>query len=107
MHEKRKYIWRKSARQYTVVEGLSRAFVSCVCATLSFTVVLLVASIPLAIEIVTTTTLALGSKELVHEGSSPSQHGLTDLCQALLWLAWQPSKTWLGCPSYAPTRLSR
>jgi H+-transporting ATPase len=30
---------------------------------LSFTVVLLVASIPLAIEIVTTTTLALDSKE--------------------------------------------
>ena len=36
---------------------------------LSFTIVLLVASIPLAIEIVTTTTLALGSKELVHEGA--------------------------------------
>jgi len=36
---------------------------------LSFTVVLMVASIPLAIEIVTTTTLALGSKELVHHGA--------------------------------------
>ncbi|KAJ1440789.1 E1-E2 ATPase-domain-containing protein, partial [Ochromonadaceae sp. CCMP2298] len=36
---------------------------------LSFTVVLLVASIPLAVEIVTTTTLALGSKELSHEGA--------------------------------------
>jgi lipopolysaccharide export system permease protein len=36
---------------------------------LSFTVVLLVASIPLAIEIVTTTTLALGSHELVHHGA--------------------------------------
>ena len=36
---------------------------------LEFTVVLLVASIPLAIEIVTTTTLALGSKELVQEGA--------------------------------------
>jgi H+-transporting ATPase len=36
---------------------------------LSFTVVLLVASIPLAIEIVTTTTLAVGSKELAHEGA--------------------------------------
>jgi H+-transporting ATPase len=36
---------------------------------LSFTVVLMVASIPLAIEIVTTTTLALGSKELAHEGA--------------------------------------
>ena len=35
---------------------------------LSFTVVLLVASIPLAIEIVTTTTLALGSKELSKHG---------------------------------------
>mmetsp|Transcript_29117 Transcript_29117/g.62748 ORF Transcript_29117/g.62748 Transcript_29117/m.62748 type:complete len:961 (+) Transcript_29117:166-3048(+) len=36
---------------------------------LSFTVVLMVASIPIAIEIVTTTTLALGSKELSHEGA--------------------------------------
>jgi H+-transporting ATPase len=36
---------------------------------LSFTVVLLVASIPLAIEIVTTTTLALGSKEMTHDGA--------------------------------------
>lgn len=36
---------------------------------LSFTVVLLVASIPLAIEIVTTTTLAIGSKELVKHGA--------------------------------------
>lgn len=35
---------------------------------LSFTVVLMVASIPLAIEIVTTTTLALGSKELSKHG---------------------------------------
>jgi len=37
---------------------------------LSFTVVLMVASIPLAIEIVTTTTLALGSKELSKHGKS-------------------------------------
>ncbi len=36
---------------------------------LSFTVVLMVASIPLAIEIVTTTTLALGSKELSLQGA--------------------------------------
>ncbi len=36
---------------------------------LSFTVVIMVASIPLAMEIVTTTTLALGSKELSHEGA--------------------------------------
>jgi H+-transporting ATPase len=36
---------------------------------LAFVVVLMVASIPLAIEIVTTTTLALGSKELVHHGA--------------------------------------
>ena len=35
----------------------------------SFTVVLIVASIPIAIEIVCTTTLALGSKELVHHGA--------------------------------------
>jgi H+-transporting ATPase len=37
--------------------------------SLSFTVVLLVASVPLAMEIVTTTTLALGSKELSHHGA--------------------------------------
>jgi H+-transporting ATPase len=37
--------------------------------SLSFVVVLLVASIPLAVEIVTTTTLALGSKELVKSGA--------------------------------------
>jgi H+-transporting ATPase len=36
---------------------------------IGFTVVLLVASIPLAIEIVTTTTLALGSKKLVKHGA--------------------------------------
>eukprot|EP00595_Chromulina_sp_UTEXLB2642_P002324 CAMPEP_0196765008 /NCGR_PEP_ID=MMETSP1095-20130614/7376_1 /TAXON_ID=96789 ORGANISM="Chromulina nebulosa, Strain UTEXLB2642" /NCGR_SAMPLE_ID=MMETSP1095 /ASSEMBLY_ACC=CAM_ASM_000446 /LENGTH=593 /DNA_ID=CAMNT_0042122131 /DNA_START=169 /DNA_END=1947 /DNA_ORIENTATION=- len=36
---------------------------------LSFVVVLMVASIPIAIEIVTTTTLALGSKELSHHGA--------------------------------------
>ena len=36
---------------------------------LSFTVVLIVASIPLAIEIVTTTTLAVGSKELSKYGA--------------------------------------
>jgi H+-transporting ATPase len=36
---------------------------------LSFVVVLMVASIPMAMEIVTTTTLALGSKELVKHGA--------------------------------------
>ena len=36
---------------------------------LSFTVVLIVASIPLAIEIVTTTTLAVGSKEMSKHGA--------------------------------------
>ncbi len=36
---------------------------------MSFTITLLVASIPLAIEIVTTTTLAIGSKELVKSGA--------------------------------------
>jgi H+-transporting ATPase len=36
---------------------------------LSFTVVIVVASIPLAIEIVTTTTLAIGSKKLVAQGA--------------------------------------
>jgi H+-transporting ATPase len=36
---------------------------------ISFTVVLLVASIPMAMEIVTTTTLSLGSKELSNHGA--------------------------------------
>lgn len=40
---------------------------------ISFTVVLLVASIPLAIEIVTNTTLALGSKELSRQGAIVSR----------------------------------
>ena len=37
--------------------------------SVSFTVVLIVASIPIAIEIVVTTTLALGSKELSKHGA--------------------------------------
>mmetsp|Transcript_27806 Transcript_27806/g.28050 ORF Transcript_27806/g.28050 Transcript_27806/m.28050 type:complete len:957 (+) Transcript_27806:147-3017(+) len=41
--------------------------------SLGFTVVLLVASIPLAIEIVTTTTLALGSKEMSAHGAIVSR----------------------------------
>jgi len=40
---------------------------------LSFTVVLLVASIPVAIEIVCTTTLALGSRQLAKEGAIVSR----------------------------------
>ena len=48
---------------YLLVEGVG------VQEALSFTVVLLVASIPLAIEIVTTTTLAIGSKNLVKHGA--------------------------------------
>jgi len=40
---------------------------------LSFTVVLLVASIPIAIEIVCTTTLALGSRELSQDGAIVSR----------------------------------
>jgi magnesium-transporting ATPase (P-type) len=36
---------------------------------LSFAVVVLIASIPLAVEIVTTTTLAMGSRSLSHHGA--------------------------------------
>ena len=36
---------------------------------LSFTVVLIIASIPMAVEIVTTTTLALGARKLAEEGA--------------------------------------
>jgi H+-transporting ATPase len=48
---------------------LHLAHITSVVEALSFTVVLMVASIPLAIEIVTTTTLALGSKELSSHGA--------------------------------------
>lgn len=48
---------------------LHLAHITSVVEALSFTVVLMVASIPLAIEIVTTTTLALGSKDLSHHGA--------------------------------------
>jgi H+-transporting ATPase len=41
--------------------------------SLSFTIVVLVASIPMAIEIVTTSTLALGSKELSSQGAIVSK----------------------------------
>ena len=43
--------------------------------SLSFAVVVLIASIPLAIEIVTTTTLALGSKVLSVRFSFPYSSG--------------------------------
>ena len=48
---------------------LHLAHITSVVEALSFTVVLMVASIPLAIEIVTTTTLALGSSELSAHGA--------------------------------------
>lgn len=55
--------------------------------TISFTVVLIVASIPVAIEIVCTTTLALGSKELAKHGAIVTRlaaiedmAGMTMLC---------------------------
>ncbi len=58
--------------------------------TLSFTVVLMVASIPMAVEIVTTTSLALVPR------SSPTT--------APSRLFWRPSRTWQACLSCAPTR---
>ena len=42
--------------------------------SLSFTVVLIVASIPLAIEIVCTTTLALGSRQMAKYGMYSMRH---------------------------------
>lgn len=48
---------------------LHLAHITSVVEALSFTVVLMVSSIPLAIEIVTTTTLAVGSKELSKHGA--------------------------------------
>jgi H+-transporting ATPase len=48
---------------YLITQGVEFA------EALSFTIVLLVASIPLAIEIVTTTTLAIGSKKLSSHGA--------------------------------------
>jgi len=50
---------------------------------LSFTVVLLVASIPVAIEIVCTTTLALGSQQLSNEGAIVSRLAAIEDCAGM------------------------
>ena len=48
-----------------LLQGMGESFLD----ALSFTVVLLVASIPIAIEIVCTTTLALGSRQMSAHGA--------------------------------------
>lgn len=89
---------------------LHLAHITSVVEALSFTVVLMVASIPLAIEIVTTTTLALGSKELAKHGAIVTRlsaiedmAGMSILCSdktgtlTLNKMQLQPE-----CPMYAP-----
>ena len=61
---------------------------------LSYAIVLLVASIPLAIEIVTTTTLALGSKEMTKEGAIVAR-----LAGSRTWRAWLFSALTRPAPS--------
>jgi H+-transporting ATPase len=62
---------------YLLVKGVSLK------ESLSYTIVLLVASIPLAIEIVTTTTLAIGSKKLVHHGAIVAKLSAIELLAAM------------------------
>lgn len=61
-----------SAFIYLLVKGVSPR------ESASFAVVVLVASIPMAIEIVTTTTLAIGSKQLSHYGAIVSRLAAID-----------------------------
>jgi H+-transporting ATPase len=61
------------ALSYAVVLMVYRIYCSCVENSLLYLLHTQVASIPMAIEIVTTTTLALGSKELVHDGAIVSR----------------------------------
>mmetsp|Transcript_21772 Transcript_21772/g.22519 ORF Transcript_21772/g.22519 Transcript_21772/m.22519 type:complete len:1017 (-) Transcript_21772:196-3246(-) len=77
---------------------------------LSFTVVLLVASIPIAMEIVTTTTLSLGSKELSHHGAIVTRlAAIEDLAGMSILCSDKTGTLTLNkmviqddCPSYAP-----
>lgn len=61
-----------SAFIYLLVRGIEAK------SALSFAVVVIVASIPMAIEIVTTTTLAIGSKQLSHHGAIVSRLAAID-----------------------------
>lgn len=61
-----------SAFIYLLVRGIPAK------SALSFAVVVIVASIPMAIEIVTTTTLAIGSKQLSHHGAIVSRLAAID-----------------------------
>ncbi len=62
---------------------------------LSFTVVLLVASIPIAIEIVCTTTLALGSRELSQDGAIVSRLAAIEDMAGACVRAWVWLVGWL------------
>jgi H+-transporting ATPase len=77
---------------------------------LSFTVVLLVASIPIAMEIVTTTTLSVGSKELSHHGAIVTRlAAIEDLAGMSILCSDKTGTLTLNkmviqddCPAYAP-----
>jgi len=78
--------------------------------SLSFAVVVLVASIPLAIEIVTTTTLALGSKELSAKGAIVTRLGAIEEMAGMDMLCSDKTGTLTlnkmviqeDCPTYTP-----
>ena len=82
---------------------------------LSFTVVLLVASIPIAMEIVTTTTLSLGSKELSHHGAIVTRlAAIEDLAGMSILCSDKTGTLTLNkmviqddCPLYAPCAANR
>jgi H+-transporting ATPase len=74
-------------------------------------VVVLVASIPLAIEIVTTTTLALGSKQLSARGAIVTRLGAIEEMAGMDMLCSDKTgtltlnKVSLACPSPIPSSL--
>lgn len=78
---------------------------------ISFTVVLLVASIPMAMEIVTTTTLSLGSKELSNHGAIVTRlAAIEDLAGMSILCSDKTGTLTLNkmviqdiCPIYAPS----
>lgn len=78
--------------------------------SLSFAVVVLVASIPLAIEIVTTTTLALGSRQLSAQGAIVTRLGAIEEMAGMDMLCSDKTGTLTlnkmviqeDCPTYSP-----
>ncbi|CAM9419595.1 unnamed protein product, partial [Phaeothamnion confervicola] len=78
--------------------------------TISFVVVLLVASIPIAMEVVCTTTLAIGSRELAHKGAIVARLGAIEEMAGMNMLCSDKTGTLTlnkmviqeDCPTFAP-----